>query len=67
MLRLGAYQLGKGKTVDLVAKRDGKSMTVEIETGKSEAIYNIRKDVKAGFDKVVCVASNGKVRDKIVC
>ena len=49
------YPIGQGKTVDLVPIKDGERLAIEIETGKSKAVYNIRKDLEKGFDKVVCV------------
>jgi len=49
------YKLPGGRSVDLVAEKDGKRIAIEIETGKSDSIYNIRKDLEAGFDGVICV------------
>ena len=40
-------------------------IAIEIETGKSDAIYNIRKDINAGFDKVVSVALSEEVKMKL--
>ncbi len=50
------YKLPGGKSVDLVAEKDGKRIAVEVETGKSDYIYNIRKDLEAGFKEVWVVA-----------
>ena len=41
--------------VDLVATKGEEVLAVEIETGKSDAIANIRKDFEAGFAHVICV------------
>ena len=60
------YPLGRGKSVDLVAKKDGKSLAIEIETGKSEAVYNIKKNLKAGFDGVIVVALNKRLKDRLL-
>jgi len=46
------YPLGKGKAVDLACFRDGRQLAVEIETGKSDAAYNLKKCMQAGFDEV---------------
>jgi hypothetical protein len=56
--------LGKGKSVDLEARREGKRIAVEVETGKSDAIHNIRKDLEAGYDRilVVCLKEGLKKR-----
>jgi hypothetical protein len=59
------YALGEGKAVDLVAMKEGKGLAIEIETGKSDAIYNIRKCLDAGFDRVLCVVTNEKAGGKI--
>ena len=50
--------IGNGEAVDLVIVGKGKKIAVEIETGKSDAVHNIRKCLKAGFDGVVSVATN---------
>jgi len=52
--------------VDIVAKKDGKRIAVEIETGKSDAVYNIRKDLEAGFDEVIIMATNSKVKEQVI-
>ena len=49
------FPVGGGKTIDLVASRDGKRIAFEIETGHSDAAANVQKCVQAGFDKVVVV------------
>ena len=45
---------------------DKKRIAIEIETGKSDSIYNIRKDLEAGFDEVVVVAIDDKIKEKII-
>lgn len=50
---------------DIIAKKDGKKIAVEIETGKSDFIGNIQRALKAGFDIVVCVATNMHVEERI--
>ncbi len=57
--------IGQGKTVDLVGEKNGERLALEIETGKSEAVYNIRKDIEAGFDGVISVSLSQEVRRKI--
>jgi predicted RecB family endonuclease len=57
------YKIGDGKSVDLVAEKDGKRIAVEIETGKSDALYNVRKNLHAGFDEIIVVALNEKSRE----
>jgi len=60
------YPIGQGKTVDLVAMKEGKRLVIEIETGKSDAVYNIRKDLEAGFDTVLSVGYSPELINKIV-
>jgi len=48
-----------------VAEKDGKRIAIEIETGKSDAVYNVRKDLKAGFDELIIMALNDKIKEKI--
>jgi len=50
-----------GKTVDLSIENNGKKVAVEIETGRSDALWNIQKDLEAGFDEVISVAVNEEV------
>ena len=42
---------------------NGKRLAIEIETGKSDILYNISKDLEAGFDRVVCFSISEKLRD----
>ncbi|MDH3976611.1 MAG: DUF87 domain-containing protein [Deltaproteobacteria bacterium] len=60
------YPLEGGKTVDLVAEKDGQKTAIEIETGKSNAEENIKKCIDSKqFEKVVCVATNEKVEKQV--
>ena len=49
-------QIGGGKAVDLVATKPGKRIAIEVETGRSNAVENVRKALDAGFDTVISVA-----------
>jgi len=51
---------------DIVVRNQKKKVAVEIETGKSDALGNIIRALKAGFDEVICVATNHNVADKII-
>jgi len=56
--------IGGGRTVDLVATKDGKRTAIEIETGKSDAERNRMKCAKAGFDEVrVVEVGSGEHRE----
>jgi hypothetical protein len=57
------YAVGGGKTIDLVAKRNGKRVALEIETGKSDAAANVQKCLRAGMNQVIVVATTTAVRD----
>jgi len=59
------YKIGDGKSVDLVAEKDGKKIAIEIETGKSDSVYNIKKDLEAGFDETLIIALSPDVEKKI--
>jgi len=50
---------------DIVVKNGNKTIAVEIETGKSDAIRNIQNDLAAGFDMIVSVATNKATEEKI--
>lgn len=59
------YPIGGGRTIDLVAEKDKERIAIEIETGKSDAVHNMRRAMEAGFMKVICAALNHKVMEKI--
>jgi hypothetical protein len=52
------YPIGGGKTIDLVAERDGKRTALEVETGNSNATANVEKCLSAGFQEVIVVATS---------
>ena len=56
----------EGGFVDLVAINDGKSIAVEIETGKSDALSNIERNLNAGFEKVFSLGIGEDITQKIV-
>ena len=45
--------------IDLLAKRPGEQVAVEIETGKSDIKVNLKKIAKADFDRTVLLATSG--------
>ena len=47
--------VGEGKTVDIVASKDGERMAIEIETGKSDVIENILKNIDESFSKIIFI------------
>lgn len=59
------YPIGKGRAIDLVAENEKERIAIEIETGKSDAIHNMRRAMEAGFGRVICAALNEKVMKKI--
>jgi hypothetical protein len=46
-----------GGRVDVLATRTGESVAIEIETGKSNAVENVRRDLLAGYTRVVVIAT----------
>ena len=60
------YSIGDGKKVDVVAEKDGKKIAIETETGKSDSIYNVKKDLDYKFYEVICVALSDKIKEKIM-
>lgn len=48
----------RGGATDLLAQRDSVSIAVEVETGKSRAVENVRKDLRAGHDLVIVAATS---------
>lgn len=58
--------VGNTGAVDIVAIKDERKMAVEIETGKSDALSNIRKNLEAGFNEVVSVATSQSVAQNLL-
>ncbi len=50
----------------VIDKSSNKKTAIEIETGKSYALQNIQRALKAGFDKVFSIGTNRFVKNKIV-
>lgn len=50
---------------DIVVMNHHKRTAVEIETGKSDVVHNVKKALKAGFDQVICVATSRFAEEKI--
>jgi len=57
--------VGNGEAVDIVVVGEKKRVAIEIETGKSDAIHNIRKCLKAEFDFVISLATNKRIEAKL--
>lgn len=58
-------QLNNGHKVDLVAEKDGRRIAIEIETGKSDSVNNVLKDLEDGFDSVISLALKYSVMSKL--
>lgn len=56
---------GDGKTIDLLAIKKDKKIAFEIETGKSDAVANVRKCLKTGMDRVIIIATSALARNKL--
>ena len=54
--------LGSGRTVDLHATIAGKRIAVEVETGKSDWMANVRKCLETGIDRVVVAPTRRSLR-----
>ncbi len=51
-------RLENGHYVDVVAERSGDRIAVEVETGKSDVVLNIRRCLEDSFDRIVVVATS---------
>jgi hypothetical protein len=58
------FPIGDGKTIDLAATKNEKKIAVEVETGNSDAIGNIRKCLDAEFGLVLCLTVGRELADK---
>jgi DNA helicase HerA-like ATPase len=57
--------LSNGKTVDIVVENQDKKIAIEVETGNSDTISNLKKVIEAGFDDILIIAVNEDVLTKI--
>ncbi len=55
----------KSGNADVLALKDGKSIAIEIETGKSDVVKNVQQDLLSGFDKILVVATDAKALRKV--
>lgn len=58
--------IGEGKTVDLLATNDDQVIAIEIETGKSDILANIKKCLTQPYQRIILVAINEKVEEMIM-
>ncbi len=47
-----------GGRADLIARKNGESVAIEVETGKSDVVSNVRHCLRSRFDKIIIVATN---------
>jgi hypothetical protein len=59
------YPVGNGKSVDVVAEKEGEKIAIEIETGRSNIVNNLMKCINAKFSKIIVVALNNKIKSFI--
>ena len=55
----------KSGNVDVLAMKEGESIAIEIETGKSDFVRNVKQDLLSGFDKIMVVAVDKKALGKV--
>jgi hypothetical protein len=60
------YKLSGGRSVDVVAEKDGRRIAIEVETGKSDALYNIKKDLEAGFGEILVFPLQNEAKSEIM-
>jgi len=62
--------IGGGRAIDLEVKAGDKTFAIEIETGHSDAVSNVEKDLAAGAEYVLTVVTSplaeAKIREKLV-
>ena len=51
--------------VDILAQKPSESVAVEIETGMSDVVWNVKLDLLSGFDKVLVVATDKTALKKV--
>ena len=51
--------------MDVVARKDGEAIAIEVETGKSDFVRNIQQDLLARYDKILVVATDKKAFERV--
>ena len=59
-------QVWEKSKLHVLVERAGKRIAVEIETEKSDYLYNNRKDLDAEFDEINSVALSNKIKEQIM-
>jgi len=54
------------KSPDLITQKDSQSIAIEVETGKSNPVRNIQKNLALGFGSVYVVATNQQTKNRII-
>ena len=57
-VELEAPRHGSTGRVDALARRRTETVAVEVETGKSNVVENVRRDLRSGFSRVLVVATD---------
>jgi hypothetical protein len=56
---------GEGKTIDVLAVKDGKKTAFEIETGKSDITANVKKCLDTGVDRIIIATTSARADEKV--
>lgn len=51
--------------VDVVARKEGQAIAIEIETGKSDFISNVRQDLRSKYSRNIVIATDREAFEKI--
>ena len=51
--------------MDILARKGSERLAVEIETGKSDVVRNVRQNLKAGFTRVFVAATDETALSKV--
>jgi hypothetical protein len=51
--------------VDVLATRANESVAIEVETGKSDAVWNVQQNLLSGFQRILVVATDTAARERV--
>ena len=57
--------LRKSGNVDVVARKGAENIAIEVETGKSDVVWNVRQDLLSNYDKILIVATDERALKKV--
>ncbi len=60
------YPIGNGKEIDIVVGKENQKIAIEIETGKSDILGNLKKCLSLDFNAIICLLLAPQLKEKVI-